>query len=371
MLWTVLLVILCVGVAAYAILAQAQFGKNPEGADVARMQASKHYVAGAFANTVPTPMLREGENVLKLWWKTLTSDKKTLRPPKPLPTVKLDLKALNPAQDVLIWLGHSSYYVQLAGKRFLVDPVFSSYGAPFSFVNTTFAGTDIYTAADMPALDFLLLSHDHWDHLDHATALALKDKVTTVVSPLGVTGHLARWGYAPERLVEADWDTALDFAGGSAQGGITVHVVTARHFSGRSFTRNKTQWGGFVLESPQRRLFFSGDSGFGPHFEDIASRFSGFDLALLDSGQYDPRWPFVHMTPEEAVQAAQVLGAKAMLLGHTGRFAIAAHDWDEPYKRAEAALRALQAGTLPQWITPRLGEPVALDGTGWAFSRWW
>lgn len=354
-------VLLCL-VVVYVILGQAKFGKYPEGERLARIQSSPHFSNGEFVNTVPTQMLLKGESSLNIMWKSLWADTARLRPTEALPTVKMDLTSLDRAEDMVIWLGHSSYFIQLGGKRFLVDPVFSSYGAPFFFLNTSFPGTDLYTAADMPELDFLLISHDHWDHLDYQTAIALLPKVKTVISPLGVGANFEHWGYPKEKIFEADWNSALPFTDG-----LTVHVVPARHFSGRLFSRNKTLWAGFVLETPERRIFLSGDSGYGPHFAEIALRFQRFDLVMLDGGQYDPRWPLIHMTPEEAAMAAETLKAQSLLLGHVGKFAIASHAWDDPFKRIVSASKDKSFRLL----TPPMGEAVRLDGSEQNFTHWW
>lgn len=356
------LVAFCLAVTAYLILGQAKFGKLPAGERLARIQSSPHYANGEFTNTVPTQMLSNGESSLKIMWKGLWANPVRLKPAEALPTVKIDLKTLDRTKDTVIWLGHSAYFIQLGGKRLLVDPVFSNYGAPFFFLNTAFAGTNIYNPDDMPELDFLLISHDHWDHLDYQTASDLLPKVKKVISPLGVGAHFEHWGYAKEKIMEVDWNSSLTFAEK-----LTVHVVPARHFSGRLFSRNKTLWAGFVLETPERRIFLSGDSGYGPHFEDIARRFQNFDLVMLDGGQYDPRWPQIHMTPEEAVLTAETLKTKALLLGHVGRFAIASHPWDEPFIRATKA----SEGKPFRLLTPRIGEAVRLDGTQQEFTRWW
>lgn len=355
-------VICCLAIGCYAILAQAKFGKGPEGERLERIQASPHYRNGEFANTVPTEMLVDGESSLKIMWNSLWSDTARLRPAEPLPTVHVDLKALDRTKDTVIWLGHSSYFIQMGGRRVLADPVFSNYGAPFFFLNKTFPGTDLYTAADMPEIDVLLISHDHWDHLDYQTAVELMPKVKKVISPLGVGAHFARWGYPNEKILEADWNTALSY-----DDVLTVHVVPARHYSGRLFTKNKTLWAGFVLETPERRIFLSGDSGYGPHFAEIARRFEGFDMAMLDGGQYDPRWPLIHMTPEEVFLAAETLNVRTLLPGHAGRFSIARHPWDEPFIRLDKASK----NRVFRLLTPKIGEPVRLDGATRDFSRWW
>lgn len=361
MLITVLLAALVVAAAAYAVLSQARFGENPSGERLRTVRSSPHHVAGEFKNTVPTQVLTEGQSTLKILWNNLFMPTRRLRPKEALPTVKTDIMALDPAKDVVIWLGHSSYYIQANGKKILVDPVFSGYGSPFSFINKIFPGTDLYTVADMPEIDYLLISHDHWDHLDYQTVTDLAAKTRTVVLPLGVGAHLEHWGFPRDMLVEADWNTALRCDG------LTVHIVPARHYSGRLFGGNKTLWAGFVLETPERRIFLSGDTGYGPHIGEIAATFGRFDLAAIDGGQYDPRWPLIHMTPEEAARAAEELGANALLLAHVGRFSISTHPWDEPFIRiAEAS-----EGKNFHLLTPKIGEPVRLDDTEQTFGNWW
>ncbi|MDR0466743.1 MAG: MBL fold metallo-hydrolase [Deltaproteobacteria bacterium] len=345
-----------------AILGQERFGRLPEGERLMRIQASPNYQDGQFKNTAPTIMLADGQSPVKILWKSLWADRTRTWPQKPLPAAKLDLKALDPTKDVVIWLGHFSFFIQLGGKRILMDPVFNDHAAPFSLFNKSFPGTDLYRAEDLPDVDFLLVSHDHWDHLDHQTVVGLMSKVKTAVAPLGVGAHFVHWGYPKEKVLEADWNTALRF-----DNGFVVHVVPARHFSGRLLTRNQSLWGGFVLETPTRRIYLSGDSGYGPHIRDIADAFDGFDLVAIDGGQYDARWPQMHMTPEEATQAARELKAKFMLLAHVGRFCISAHPWDEPFERATAAARDMPF----QLLTPKIGEPLWLDAKEHNFSPWW
>jgi len=276
--------------------------------------------------------------------------------------MKTDFKTLDKGKDVVVWLGHSSYFMQLGGKRILIDPVFSSSAAPVSFANKAFNGTNLYTAEDMPEIDYLLISHDHWDHLDYPTVIALKPKVKNVVCGLGVGSYFEDWGFEPILIHEADWFTVLEF-----EDGLIIHVLPSRHFSGRLFTRNKTLWTGFALVTPDRRVFYSGDGGYGPHFKQIGEMFNGFDLVIMENGQYDKNWPYIHMMPEEVAQAAEELKAKALLPGHAGKFAIANHPWDEPFERITQASQNKEYRLL----TPMIGEPVEIDNQKQQFSRWW
>ena len=231
-----------------------------------------------------------------MWMETLSGDDGHPRPTGLIPSIKTDLKTLDPSQDLIVWLGHSSYFVQLAGQRILIDPVFSACAAPIPGVNKAFGGTNLYTAEDMPGIDVLLISHDHYDHLDYPTIRALQGKVKQVIAGLGVGAHFERWGYDMRKVREADWNEVIVLSSH-----LQVQVTPARHYSGRSFTRDKSLWVGFAIKSSARRLFFSGDSGYGPHFSRIGRQRVPFDLVILDAGQYDPRWANVHMTPEQAV----------------------------------------------------------------------
>jgi len=274
----------------------------------------------------------------------------------------VDLKALPVDEDVLVWLGHSSYFLQTGGHRILIDPVFSLNAGPFPRTNVAFAGTTPYTADDMPDIDVLLVTHDHWDHLDYPSIAALQPKVKTVIAGLGLGEFFERWGYRREQVNEADWNSVIDL-----DGELRVHVLPARHYSGRMLTRNKTLWVAFALESRGRKLFFSGDSGYGPHFREIGERFGGFDLVALDTGQYDRRWAHIHMFPDEAAQAATDLRARALLPAHVGRFTIAAHDWDEPF---DAITRA-SVNRSYQLLTPVIGGVVKLDEPERQHVNWW
>lgn len=223
-----------------------------------------------------------------------------------------------------------------------------------SFLNKAFDGTSIYRDEDMPVIDCLLISHDHWDHLDYPTVTALQSKIKQVICPLGVGAYFQDWDFPEEKIYEGDWDDRIAL-GKDAM----VHVLPARHYSGRLFKENKTLWAGFAIETFGRRIFYSGDSGYGPHFSKIGAAFHGFDLVMLDCGQYDPRWAFIHMTPEEAARAAHDLGAQALMPAHVGRFAIANHAWDEPFLRLTEASR----GKSYRLMTHRIGELAELDDT--------
>lgn len=361
--WLAILVILISGGAVTACSVMPGFGKLPDGERLARIQASPNYRDGEFRNQQPTTMMTGEDGQLGTTWKFLFGKHERRTPEQALPIVATDLAKLDPDTDVAVWLGHSSYYLQLGGKRILIDPVFSNYAAPFSFMNRAFKGDYPFTPDNMPEIDYLILSHDHWDHIDYPTLNALKTKVKTVITPLGVGSHLAYWGFDESRIHEADWNDTLKLSPD-----FTVYVLPARHFSGRGMiSKNQTLWAGFLLETPQRKVFYSGDSGYGPHFAEIGQKFGGVDLAIMENGQYDKDWAQIHMMPEEAAQGAQDVQAKTMLPGHSGRFTISNHTWDDPYKRVAAASQDKPY----QLLTPKMGEVVRIGDETQTFSRWW
>jgi L-ascorbate metabolism protein UlaG (beta-lactamase superfamily) len=357
-----LVVAVFLALGACAVFNQPRFGKLPQGDRLDLIQSSPNYRDGEFQYSIPAPVFSEDVGLISVIWSNHFTKNERLAPGAPVPAVKTNLKTLSLQKDMAVWLGHSTYYIQLDGKRILIDPVFSDHAAPFSFMNKAFDGTGIYMAEDMPEIDCLLISHDHWDHLDYPTVIALINKVKSVVCPLGVGAYFEHWGYPRESIHEADWFEKVEL-----EKELTVHVLPARHYAGRLLKKNQTLWAGFALSTPTRNVFFSGDSGYGPHFSKIGQAFGSFDLAILDCGQYDQRWAFIHMTPEEAAQAAKDLRAQAMIPAHVGKFSIAKHSWDDPFIRIAEAGKGMDLRVL----TPMIGESAYIDDHEQLFSRWW
>lgn len=357
-----LLVGCCLAVGACVFVNQPQFGQQSAESNLESIANSPNYYDGEFHNLTPTSVLSDDSSTFSILMSNLFSSPVRLRPETPVPTIETALKKMDKNADQVLWLGHSSCFVQLEGETILIDPVFSDYASPLPFINKAFEGTNIYTADDMPEIDYLLITHDHWDHLDYPTVMALKSKVKHVICPLGVGAHFEKWGYAREKIQESDWYNRIKLAEE-----LIIHVLPARHYSGRMATKNQTLWAGFTLETGKRRLFFSGDSGYGPHFAEIGRKFAGFDLVFLDCGQYDKRWAYIHMNPEEAVRAAKDLQAKALLPAHVGKFTIARHPWDEPFIRITEASKR---GNI-RLLTPRIGEQIFLDKIQTEMSQWW
>jgi L-ascorbate metabolism protein UlaG (beta-lactamase superfamily) len=336
------------------------FGRSPSGERLQRIQQSPNYRNGSFHNLHHTPVMAEDSS----FWKTLrsyASKPKTSRPSTPLPFVKTDLQQLGNEAPVLVWFGHSSYLLRINGINILVDPVFSNHAAPFSFMVKAYPGADNYTADDMPVIDILLQTHDHYDHLDHETLGKLRPKIKRVITTLGTGAHFEYWGFEPSIITELDW-----YESTSAQAGIELMATPARHFSGRSLTRGKTLWASFVISTAHHRIFAGGDSGYDTHFKEIGERFGPFDLAILECGQYNAHWKYIHMMPEETVQAAIDLKAALLLPVHWAKFTLALHPWYEPAVRVTKKAAELQQAIT----TPRIGQPVIL-GKAPPDEHWW
>lgn len=360
---TVFLIILAVAIAAIALfINQPQFGKLPTGERLAKIEASPNYKNGEFQNLSPTPQLTEGATYWSITKEFIFNPKPRANPSVALPSQKHDLSAIPITENVAVWFGHSSYYLQLDGKRILVDPVFSGNASPLSFTTKAFDGTDRYAPDDMPNIDFLFISHDHWDHLDYRTIIALKPKIGRIVCALGVGQHFEYWGFDAAQIEERDWNEDIVLGDG-----FTVRTAPARHFSGRGLARNKSLWTSFVLKTPSFNIYLGGDSGYDAHFAEIGQAHGPFDLAILENGQYDRNWKHIHMMPEEVVLAAQELRATRLLPVHSAKFPLSNHDWDDPLRRVSKA-----AENAPlQLLTPVIGEVVYIGDSTQVYGKWW
>ncbi|MCV9879621.1 MBL fold metallo-hydrolase [Brenneria izbisi] len=362
MMTILLIVTLILAITLYVYLRRPQFGQPPTGDELAKLKQSSFYHDEGFKNLTATPQLTGSGNTLVTIAKFLFGKDVDAIPPAPLPSIKTDLHALDLQQDLVIWMGHSSYFLHMGGKRILIDPVFSLSASPVPGVNKAFDGSNIYTADDIPDIDYLLISHDHWDHLDYPTIKQLRTKIKRIVLPLGVGSHFVQWGFDKRKIHEGDWFSTFEL-----EHDLTIHLLPARHFSGRLLGRNKTLWASFALITPQHKLFISGDSGYGAHFKEIGDRFGGFDLAILECGQYNENWRYIHMMPEETAQAGQDLNAAAIIPSHNSKFKLAHHTWDDPLKRVVAA----SENKAYRLLTPMIGQTVSMDEKQPSFPHWW
>jgi L-ascorbate metabolism protein UlaG (beta-lactamase superfamily) len=333
-------------------------GKNPWGERLKRVKRSPNYRDDVFQNLTETTMMVKRGDMFRTFRKFMNKPADT-KPPRALPSVKTDLKNL--PDKALVWFGHSSYLIKINGKHILVDPVFSGYASPVKLNSAkNFDGTNVYGVDDMPPIDVLLISHDHYDHMDYKTILKLQSKTKHILTSLGVAAHLEYWGIDKKNVTELDWHDSIEI------GGLEFTVAPARHFSGRSFVRSKTLWSSFILETKEQSIYIGADSGYEKHFKEIGEKHGPFDLAILECGQYNEAWHAIHMMPEETAQAAIDLKAKTLLPVHWGKFSLSLHPWNESPERVTKRAEELN---LPI-TTPLIGEPVII-GEHYPNTKWW
>src|SRR6478736_311641 len=262
-------------IAVYFFMRQSSFGKIATGERLLRIKRSPNYRDGSFQNQHFTPTMTEGVSYSKVLKEFFFDKNPRNKPAKELPSEKTNLHTLAADKNVLVWFGHSSYFIQVDGKKILVDPVFSGNASPVKFTTKSYPGSDVYTTDDLPEIDYLFITHDHWDHLDYKTVVELKSKVKQVITSLGTGAHLERWNYDKKKIVEKDWDQEV-----MLDNGFVINTTSARHFSGRTFKRNRSLWLSFILQTPSAKLFLGGDSGYDTHFAEIGNKHGPFDLAI-------------------------------------------------------------------------------------------
>ena len=345
-------------VAAVLLDHRAAFGGQERGAELERLQHSPEHRGHRFEN--PQPLINSIGGTLA----TMLHPSAEVTPRSPVPFEPVDRHRFDspPASGLRVtWLGHSTSLIEIDGARVLVDPMWSERASPIPWLGPKRWYPPPLPFAELPAIDAVLISHDHYDHLDMDTLRAMKDWNTTFVVPLGVGAHLARWGVPRSHIVEMDWwETAR-------VGPLQIHCVPARHASGRSLLdQDSTLWAGYALIGPAHRAYYSGDSGLFPALRTIGDRLGPFDVTMIEVGQYAAAWPDWHMGPEQAVRAHQWVRGRLFIPVHWGLFALAAHGWTEPAERAIAA--AAQSGVAI--AVPRPGESIEPEHPP-ALRRWW
>ena len=361
------MIAICVSVVVFCItvfiyLKQDKFGKISTGERLSLIRNSPNYKDGKFVNQIELPVFSKGHNMWTVTRNSLFTKYERTEPTDSIPSQKNDLKSLPIDSNLIVWFGHSSLYMHFNGKRILIDPIFSGNASPVPGSVKAFRGADIYDAEEIPEIDYLIISHDHYDHLDYETLLALKDKVKHVVCGLGVGAHFELWGYDVEKIFEKDWYQKVD-----PGDGIVIHTLPAHHASGRTFNQAQSLWLSFVLESPAMKIYYSGDGGYDPVFKEIGDKFGPIDLSILECGQYNVAWQSVHKLPHQVMEAAVDLKSKRMMPVHHSKFALSNHAWDEPLKK----ISEFSKGKNYQLVTPMIGEVVWLNNKDQVFKSWW
>ncbi len=324
----------------------AAFGKAPAGDRLERMESSPWHANGVFEN--PQPLWNDDWGAAKAMFSANEHGRPTVTPP----FVAIDARRFQLAPESglrVTWLGHSTLLVEIEGRRFLTDPVWGRRCSPVTWLGPERWYEPPLPLTDVPKLDAVVISHDHYDHLDHETILSMKDWDTTFIAPLGVGAHLVYWGVPEARIVELDWWEKRSV------GGVDVVSIPARHASGRHLLdQNRTLWSGYAFVGKRRRAFFSGDTGMFPGIGEIGSRLGPFDVTMIEVGAYGHAWPDWHLGPEQAVRAHVLVRGEVFLPIHWGLFNLAFHGWTEPIERVLVAAK----GAGVRVAAPRPGESV-------------
>lgn len=360
------LTLLALGTTGVAASSWQTSGARAEAARLERIRQSPQWDRERAHFVDPLP--RTQASFWTITSKFLTSGSEFRAPRDPVPFRALKASDFSDAPKCelcVVWLGHSTSIVEIDGKRLLIDPVFGDRASPVSWAGPKRFYPPPLPLSELPPIDAIVISHDHYDHLDHPTILQLKQRTRApFFVPLGVGAHLAYWGVEEERIVELDWWQER------AIGDVTLVATPSRHFSGRSpfFTdRDATLWAGWAFIGPKHRVFYSGDTAMFPGFAEIGARLGPFDVTLIESGAYDSMWRDVHLGPEQAVEAHRMLRGKHMIPVHWGLFDLALHGWTEPVERVRIAAEA--AGVALS--TPVSGTRLDFGAPPTVSEPWW
>lgn len=354
-------ILLVVIIAVIFVNTSPQFGGKTIGKDFERIENSVNFNGkDAFKNV---------ENTLEsTGFKLSTIPKFFFGGENLIPESTLPQKILTKAyfetkleQPRITWFGHSTLFIEMEGMNIFIDPMLGEVPAPHPFLgNSRFNKELPISIENLSEIDLVLISHDHYDHLDYESILQLKDKVKMFYVPLGIKAHLTEWGVADDQIKEFDWWE------NSNLNGIEFVSTPARHFSGRGFKRNTTLWCSWVIKSQNNSIFFSGDSGYGKHFKEIGDKYGPFDFAMMECGQYNEQWAQIHMAPEETIQASVDVQAKTMMPIHWGAFKLALHEWTDPIERSTKKAKELNV----KMATPIIGEAIIIDAN-YPSTKWW
>lgn len=361
------IVIIIAAIALVAVLFiqfSPQFGGKASDEAIATYKTSKNYKEGVFKNTNDVKLdmsLKDMGKALMGFFKSQPNTK----PNKELPYSKIDsLNIVNyKGETRLIWFGHSTFLLQTEGKTILIDPMLGNVPAPHPMLGGKRFNEDLpITIEQLPKIDAVLISHDHYDHLDYESIKALKGKVEHFFTPLGVGAHLQKWEVDKTKITELDWWQETTFKN------LKLVCTPAQHFSGRGLTdRAKTLWSSWIVQSKKDNIFFSGDSGYANHFKTIGEKYGPFDFAMIECGQYNEMWPEIHMFPEETVQAGIDVKAKKVMPIHWGAFKLAMHTWTDPIERFTKTAKEFNVNM----VTPKIGDEIFPKDSTYNTKTWW
>ena len=358
---TYILIFLTISFPAF-LLINPHFGSNPTKLQKQFYENLSNYKNGKFANSETFEMMT-GEMSMYEFFKSDSNRK----PKESLKHQNINLKKFaneNAEKIKLAWLGHSAFLININGKIILLDPMFGQYASPVPLPSLKrYSKKLAFSVDEFETIDAVILSHDHYDHLDYSTIKKIKDKVNHFYVPHGLGNHLLDWGISKDHVTQLNWNDNILIDN------IELVCLPALHFSGRGpFNRNSTLWSSWAIKSPYGKIYFSGDSGYGTHFKKIGEQHGPFDIALIDCGQYNDAWKFSHMIPEEAVQASQDLGSTYFMPIHWGGFTLSTHAWTEPVERSLQFAKKVGQRS----VTPMLGQILYLnENMDSENSYWW
>lgn len=362
---TIISIILIVAIAATLFVnLSPQFGANPSKEKLLQYEKLDYFEDGKFSNLMPTNMDMDFAKALKMLPEFFKNDP-TRRPDFKLPIAKRDslelVKKDHPTR--LVWFGHSTFLLQIEGKTILIDPMFGEVPAPNPFLGKKRFSEELPIEIEkLPQIDMIIMSHDHYDHLDYGSIQKLKEKTKAFYMPLGMGAHFEDWGVDSSKIHELGWWDEI------VADGLLLALTPARHFSGRGLNnRFSTLWGSWVIQGKSDNIFFSGDSGYGPHFKQIGEKYGPFNFAMMECGQYNERWTDIHMVPEETAQAAKDINAKVFMPIHWAAFTLAMHSWTDPVERVMAKAKEIDQ---PIYV-PKIGEFIELDKNLVTGRKWW
>lgn len=339
-----------------------QFGGKVSKAQKQEFEKLDNFTEGKFTN--------QSESLMDIsFFKMIKEMTKKVPNKKPNQNVLVNeidsLSIVNHNQDStrLTWFGHSTFLVEIDGKKILIDPMFGEVPAPHPMLGAKrFSENLPIEIEQLPFIDAVIYSHDHYDHLDYGSIQKLKHKVGQFFTPLGLGNHLVKWGVEQHKITELNWWESVVFEN------INLVCTPARHFSGRGlFDRANTLWCSWVIQGKNDNIFFSGDSGYDTHFKEIGKKYGPFDISLMECGQYNDNWKLIHMSPEETVQAAIDVKSKLTLPIHWGGFTLAFHEWTEPVERFLKKANAEKVLVT----TPKIGEQIIINSPNFPKEKWW
>lgn len=363
MIKKLLLGVAAIGIASTLFIQKyPKFGKAPNSPKKSTFAASPNFEKNKFKNLYPTTV-DSGIRFICSVLKDFVRQKPNLTPTNPLPTQDFKFRKPSTTETRVTWFGHSTVLVELSGKTIFIDPMLGRSPSPFPQIGAKRYNPGLPFEMDsVPAIDIIVYSHDHYDHLDYNSVKRLKDKVGLFIVPLGVGSRLEGWGVPSSIIKELDWWDTLVVSG------IKFVSTPARHFSGRSlFDHDSTLWSSWVIQNGESNIFFSGDSGYGPHFKGIGDKYGPFDFTMMECGQYDERWVAIHMMPEQTVQAHLDLKGQLMMPIHWAAFTLAFNSWTDSIERVTKAAY-LQAIKM---ATPKIGQSFRLNSEDYPTDHWW